>query len=511
MKKAVKRLIYGRTAIVVLCLLVQAGILALSFIYLSRYITVVFGSFTVLSALVTIHIMNTSDNPYYKLAWIIPVLVVPVFGTLFYLWAILQPGPRAIHKRYEAATRKMLPSLQQNPAVLEEIAAQSAGEACFVQYMNRYANAAVYNNTHVAYLPLGEDKMAAMLVALENAHTFIFLEYFIVEYGEFWGKVLEVLKRKAAEGVEVRFMYDGTCEFALLPHFYPKELAKHGIKAKAFCPLSPVFSTHQNNRDHRKICVVDNKTGFTGGVNLGDEYINKTAPHGHWKDTAVQLDGKAVRGLTMLYLQMWNTSEKQLPDENEHKKYLSPYSVPGSGYVLPYGDSPLDGESVGLQVYIDILNRAQKYVHIMTPYLIIDNQMEAALKYAAKRGVTVKIIMPHIPDKAPILWLGRTFYAELLASGVEIYEYTPGFVHAKVFVSDGVRATVGTINLDYRSLYLHFECGAYLYQNSAIADIAADYAETLAKCQKITPDFCRRLPWYQKTTGRFLRLFAPLM
>lgn len=508
MKKAMKHIIYGRTVIVVLCLLIQIATLAVSFFYLEKYITLIFGSFTVLSLIVTIYIINSNQSPYYKLAWVMPVLVMPVFGTLFYLWVELQPGPKAIHKRVKQTTERMLPYLAQNKEIADEISALDAVEASFVHYMNTCANAAIYKNTQTTFFPSGEAKMAALLPALENAKEFIFMEYFIVEYGLFWESVLAILKRKAAEGVEVRMMYDGSCEFALLPHFYPAQLAKFGIKAKAFSPFSPVFSTHQNNRDHRKICVIDGKIGITGGINLGDEYINAVTVHGHWKDTAVMLQGDAVRGLTMLYLQLWSVREKQ---EDDCAAYLRDASVQAKGYVLPYGDSPLDHESVGQQVYMDILNRAEHYVYIMTPYLIIDDQMQHALTYAAKRGVDVRIMMPHVADKPPVWYLGRTYYRHLIESGVRVYEYTPGFVHAKIFVSDDKRATVGTVNLDYRSLYLHFECGAYLFETPSIADIATDYQETLLQCEEITVEICKKIPLWQWLFGRILRLFAPMM
>ncbi|MEG1406827.1 MAG: cardiolipin synthase [Ruthenibacterium sp.] len=508
MKKAMKRVIYGRTIIVVLCLLIQLATLFVSFFYLEKYITFIFGSFTVLSLIVTIYIINTNQSPYYKLAWIIPVLVIPVFGTLFYLWVELQPGPKAIHKRVKQTTERMLPALAQNKEIADEISAIDAGEASFVHYMNRYANSAIYKNTQATFFASGEEKMAALLPELENAKEFIFMEYFIVEYGLFWESVLAILKRKAAEGVEVRMMYDGSCEFALLPHFYPAELAKFGIKAKAFSPFSPVFSTHQNNRDHRKICVIDGKIGITGGINLGDEYINAVTVHGHWKDTAIMIKGDAVRGLTMLYLQLWSVREKQ---DDDYTAYLRDVPMPAKGYIMPYGDSPLDKESVGQQVYMDILNRAEQYVYIMTPYLIIDDQMQHALTYAAKRGVDVRIIMPHVPDKPPVWYLGRTYYRHLIEAGVRVYEYTPGFVHAKIFISDNKRATVGTVNLDYRSLYLHFECGAYLFETPVIADIMTDYHETLLQCEEVTVETCKKIPMLQWLFGRILRLFAPLM
>ena len=277
-----------------------------------------------------------------------------------------------------------------------------------------------------------------------------------------------------------------------------------------FSPVKPALSTTQNNRDHRKILVIDGKVAFNGGINLGDEYINKIERFGHWKDTAVMITGDAVKSFTLMFLQMWNINER---NHDDFKKYIhigvEEQNV--KGYVMPYGDSPLDNENVGETVYLDILATAKKYVHIMTPYLIIDNEMMTALTYAAKRGIDVKLILPHIPDKKSAFMLARTYYPELLEAGVKIYEYTPGFVHAKVFASDDVKAVVGTINLDFRSLYLHFECGTFFYKVPTISFIEEDFQATLKKCKQITMEDYHKLNILYKIGGGFLKLIAPLM
>ena len=278
-----------------------------------------------------------------------------------------------------------------------------------------------------------------------------------------------------------------------------------------FSKVRPILSSYQNNRDHRKICVIDGKVGFTGGINLADEYINEVEKFGHWKDTAVLLEGEAVQNLTILFLQMWNITNHR--PEN-YEKYLTPKEKgikKELGFVLPYGDSPFDREIIGEQVYFHILNHAKKYVHIMTPYLILDNEMLTTLKFAAKCGIEVIIIMPHIPDKWYAFLLAKTYYEELMEAGVKIYEYTPGFVHAKVFVSDNDTATVGTINLDYRSLYHHFECGTFIYNNPVVWEIERDFQETLKKCEKVTKGTLKRRGVLQRIVGRVLRLVAPLM
>jgi len=324
-----------------------------------------------------------------------------------------------------------------------------------------------------------------------------------------WGRILKILEEKVRQGVEVHIMYDGTCALFRLPYHYPEKLKKLGIKCKMFSPIRPFVSTHYNNRDHRKILVIDGHTAFTGGVNLADEYINRRRLYGHWKDVSVMLQGEAVRSFTLMFLQMWDLTERT----EDFSTYLRCDRIPETapGYVLPYGDSPMDHERVGEMVYLDIINRARKYVHIMTPYLILDSEMVTALTFAAKRGVDVAIILPHIPDKKYAFALAKTHYRELIEGGVRILEYTPGFVHAKTFVSDDTKAVVGSINLDYRSLYLHFECAAYLCDMPAVMDVEKDFRQTEAQCMAIRLEDLRKEKFYIRAIGWLLKVFAPMM
>ena len=306
-------------------------------------------------------------------------------------------------------------------------------------------------------------------------------------------------------------MYDGTCSLFQLPYGYPKELNSYGIQCKIFSPIRPVLSTTQNNRDHRKICVVDGKVGFTGGLNLADEYINEIVRFGYWKDTAILLRGDGVQSLTMLFLQMWNVTETRAENYKAYRTQMRTGFDEKNGFVIPYGDSPYDNENVGEEVYFHILNHAKKYVHIMTPYLIIDNEMLDTLTHVAKTGIEVSIIMPHIPDKWYAFAVAKTFYKDLIQSGVRIYEFTPGFVHAKSFVSDDDTAVVGSINLDYRSLYLHYECGVFIYDNPVVHKVEQDFQETLRQCHLITLDDVKKINPFMMLCGRVLRLIAPLM
>ena len=513
-RKKLLRLVFGRTTFVVLFLLIQLGILLMGVAWLEEHMLYFYGASVILSAVTLIYIISADESTSIKLSWVVPILVFPVFGTLFYLFVRLQIGTKLIGHRLKMTSAETAPYLKQDTETAERFNEMSSSQGNLVRYMNRFAGCPVYQNTAAQYFPLGDDMFVEMKRRLKAAKHFIFMEYFIVERGEMWNSILEILEEKVREGVEVRVMYDGMCCLMLLPYSYPKTLREKGIKCKMFSPIRPALSTHQNNRDHRKICVIDGHTAFTGGVNLADEYINRKVRFGHWKDTAVMVEGDAAVGFTMMFLQMWGVTEQE---KERYESYLKPadYRLPkdadASGFVIPYGDSPLDKENVGEQVYLDILGHAKKYVHIMTPYLILDDQMINALQYSAKRGVETIIIMPHIPDKMSAYLLARSYYEELLTAGVRIFEYTPGFVHGKVFTCDDEKAVVGTINLDFRSLYLHFECAAYFYKHPVVAQVEDDYQKTLEKCQEITIADCRNFPFFKRFMGKALRLFAPLM
>lgn len=526
--KSLLRIIFGRTAFMVLFLVIQLAVLFGCFKWLSGYIIYVYGGFTGLTVFVVIYILNKQEEPNYKLAWIIPILAFPIFGTLFYIYVELEIGTRLIAGRLRRIIGETEGELRQDSQVINNLRKDSQRVENLTHYMNQYGGYPVYQNTQAKYFPCGEIMFEELKRQLRAAKEFIFMEYFIIEKGTMWNSILEILEEKVKEGVEVRVMYDGMCWLTLLPYHYPQELEKKGIRCKMFAPVRPALSSYQNNRDHRKITVIDGHTAFTGGINLADEYINVKKRFGYWKDVALMIKGDGVKSFTMMFLQLWNVTEKQTDVYSRYirdnlgdnmRKSAGDVSVKTGkenfqeslGYIMPYADSPLDSETVGEHVYLDILYQAKKYVHIMTPYLILDNDMITALTYTAKRGVETIIIMPHIPDKLYAYLLARSYYRELLEAGVRIFEFTPGFVHGKAYVSDDETAVVGTINMDYRSLHLHFECAAYMYRNPAVMEVEEDYRNTLKQCQEITVEDCRKYPLYKKIAGGALRLFAPLM
>lgn len=503
------KIIFSRTVIFTISILIQVFIIFGIYYFFNEYITYFYLLFVVLGFSIIIDILNNESNPMFKLAWVIPILLIPVFGILIYIIFNNQIIVKKVNKRLDYTKNKTKKYLQQDIKIYEEIYHEDRHVANLVKYMNNYGYYPIYKNTDVKYYASGEEMYPDFIKELKSAKEFIFMEYFIVAHGKFCYSVLEILKEKVKDGVEVYFMYDGMCSMSLLSHNYPEILETYGIKCKMFNKVVPVLSTHQNNRDHRKITVIDGKISFTGGINIADEYINEVDRFGYWKDTAIKLNGEATNSFTIMFLSMWNVIEKRDIDYN---KYLRNYKVDkATGYVMPYGDNPLDKYEISKDIYLDLINTSTKYIHIMTPYLILDYEILSALKYAAKRGVETILIMPCIPDKWYTYMLARSYYTELLESNVKIYEYNNGFVHAKEFISDDLEAIVGSINLDYRSLYLHFECAAYMYKCKEIKNIEKDFEETLVKCIEITKESNKNYNIFKKIFGRILRLFAPIM
>ena len=509
-KLGLLRLVFSRSGLIILLLAVQVLFLFGIFGLFEDFLPHIYGGVVVFTIFMVLYLLNYNMDPTAKITWLVVVMLMPVFGALLFLYTQKNVGHRTLKKRYEAVSERTEKMLSQAKDTKEALKNQDPQVSAMTDYVHKSGCYPVYQNTSVKYFPLGEEKFRDMIAELKKAQHFIFLEYFIVDEGEMWGEILAILAKKAREGVDVRVMYDGTCELSTLSHDYPKRLEALGIKCKMFAPIKPFVSTHYNYRDHRKILVIDGQVAFNGGVNLADEYINRIVKYGHWKDTAVMLKGEAVQSFTRMFLHMWSLSEK----DTDFDRFLQvPAEVPENtrGFVMPYGDCPLDSDKVGEQVYMDLLNRAKNYIYIMTPYLILDGELENALKFAAKRGVDVRIMLPGIPDKYVPFALAYTHYRVLLDAGVKIYEYTPGFVHAKVFVSDDKEGVVGTINLDYRSLYHHFECATYLYDVDCIPEIKEDFLATQMKCREVKAEDLKKEPLKRRILGFLAKAVAPLL
>jgi cardiolipin synthase len=393
-------------------------------------------------------------------------------------------------------------------ALLEQ---QGAAAQTQSRYLEQSSLCPAHTHTETTYFPLGDEMFVRIKEELEKAQRFIFLQYFIIRPGVMWNEILEILCRKASQGVEVRVMYDDVGCLYTLPSNYERVLREKGIACKAFNRYRPVVSLRLNNRDHRKILIVDGEVGFTGGINLADEYINVEERFGHWKDSGVMLRGEAVWNFTVMFLSAWSYNEPKQEDVQCFRPQPGAALCAEDGVVQPYDDSPLDDQPVGANVYHNLISKATRYVYLTTPYLVIDDDMASALCVAAQSGVDVRIITPHIPDKKIVFELTRAHYLILLEAGVRIFEYTPGFIHAKNFVVDDQFATVGTVNMDYRSLYLHFECGVWMSGSSAIADVRRDFLDTQAVSQEITLETARLFSQRKRLYHALLRAFAPLL
>ena len=499
MKMAIKRGI-----IVILGLTLQILLSLSIYLFFVEHIFIINVFFKVLGLLLIFSLIRNSKNYSYTLPVIILLIIFPLIGTLLYIIIVKNKNNSKILKDIKQSENDNKKYLEQDERIREEFKDNSK-----IRYLSDFSGYPVTKNNDITYFPSGEDTFEVMIEELKKAEKFIFFEYFIVAHGKMWDSILKILEEKAKKGVDVRVMYDDLGCISTLEKNYPKELEKKGIKCVVFNKLNPIAGVIMNNRDHRKILVIDGKEAFSGGINIADEYINVNNKYGHWKDNGIFISGDAVWNYTVMFLTMWNAFRKQ--DEDFKKfKYNFKDKPEKNGYIVPYGETPLDEEITGEDVYLNIINQANHYVYIFTPYLIIDTDMINALNLAVKRGVDVRIIIPGIPDKKIVYTLSESYVEPLVKGGVKIYKYTPGFVHSKVFVSDDTVATVGTINMDYRSLYLHFECGCYFEKIDVIKDIKKDFIDTMEKSYQISEKEAYPKP-LKAIWQAVLRLVAPLM
>ena len=456
---------------------------------------------------VFLYIINKDESIEFKLPWIILILLMPIAGSFMYILLSSDGYSKIEQGRFKKHIQKC--KEYDNDEKLKDI--KNKGAYLQAKYLCSSSEISIYDNSKVTYYKIGEDFNKALVDELKKAEKFIFMEYFIVEKGKMFNPILEILKEKAQNGVEVYFMYDDFGCITTLSESYYKELESFGIHAIPSIKFIAKFSNIHNNRDHRKITVIDGKVGFTGGINIADEYINEKEKHGHWKDTAIKIEGAAVKNLTKLFLGTWNFQNKEML---EYDKYLNVdcEKFTTDGLVIPYGDGPnlFYNESIGKNVYLNMIHMAKKYIYITTPYLICDNELLNALRLASKRGVDVRIITPHIPDKKWVFLMTRSNYYNLVKDGVKIYEYESGFIHAKEFVCDDMFATCGTINLDYRSLTHHFECGAWIYNMDTIKDMKKDILDTMNKSIEIDLKKSKLKGW-EKLLAEFMKIYTPLM
>lgn len=496
--------------LIIVLVLIQLALLFVIYTKFKSYLKYFTPAMTIITIAMITHIIDKDMNPAFKISWMAPISVFPAFGTMLYLFLHTIPGNKIGINSLKENIKKTKPYLFQNKdhlGEMEEYASEFKGLADYVHKMGPYP---VYKNTKVDYYENTVEGFDALFSAMRQAKEFIFAEYFILKPGKILDEFVSILEEKVKEGVEVRFMFDAISMFNL-PRNFEEDLRSKGIEVKIFAPVSPFLSTYQNNRDHRKVLVIDNDLAFSGGVNLADEYANLIEVYGHWKDNVIRIRGEAVKSMTAIFLQMWNIFAD---GKEDYDKYLAPRDgfFPNSDeYVIPYADAPGDGESLAKNVYLYMIYEAKKYIHIMTPYLVLDNEVLTALTFAAKRGIDVKIIMPHIPDKKIPFAVARSYYKDLIPEGVKIYEYTPGFVHSKVVIIDGEATTVSTVNMDFRSMYLNFENGVFVHGIETASSVEEDFQNTLAVSQRIDIEYYQSFPRKYRFFAAFMRIFGPLM
>lgn len=526
--KRLLKMIFGRLTVVLAAIILQIFFLVYVVFQIGAEYRIAETLIQLAVVIIVFWILNDWMDPSYKLLWSILILTVPVVGLVLYYLMGQSRLTRQVRRRYEEAVSICRPLMSQKESVLSRLQEESPAAARQSRYLSQNMNFPLYGNTETLFFPTGEEMFERLKEELLKAEHFIFIEYFIVAEGQMWDEMLEILEKKVSEGVDVRLIYDDIGSIGTLPMGYFKKMRAKGIKCMAFNRFVPVMSIFLNNRDHRKILVIDGHTAFTGGINFADEYINRISRFGYWKDNGIMLHGDAAFSFTLMFLQMWAVITKDDRELKEAARFAgqkdilmgkkAPFSsrfyhreqFQSDGYVQPYCDTPLDRETVGENVYLNLISQAHDYVWIYTPYLIIDSEMMSALTIAAKSGVDVRIVTPGIPDKQIAYLLTRSCYGQLIDAGVKIYEYTPGFLHAKTVVSDDKAATIGSINFDYRSLYLHFECGVWMYGTKAVAQIKNDCLETFGKCRRISEDWIRK-NIFLRLAAAVLKPLAPLL
>lgn len=507
--KKVAKFLQSRMFITALLMLFQVIVFIVFIGFLANKFSVYYILSMVLAALVVMDIANDKMNPSYKLPWAILVLAVPIIGTPLYILFAKSKQSRRISKRFKNYRTLMRNTLPNPEDPLSDIALEEPEIARQMRYVEKTAYAPVYANTEAVYFPSGEEYFSAVLKEIEKAEKFVFLEYFIIENGKMLDSVLEILRQKVAEGVEVRIMYDDIGTINKLPKKFDKSLESMGFRVSVFNKMKPSLDAFLNYRDHRKILVVDGNVGFTGGINLADEYINEIERFGHWKDTGIMLRGQAVTKLTETFLQLWHFSRGET--KIDYKEYASTLTCPSDGYIQPFADGPSTDDLTAELCYMGLINSATDHFYVTTPYLILDNEMTTALCHAAKSGVDVRIITPHIPDKKTVMAVTRSNYRALLTSGVRIFEYTPGFIHAKSISMDGKVCIVGTANFDFRSLYLHFENCVLCYKTKCVADVERDFLETQELSREVTMQEIKKKGALYGVLQAILKVFSPLM
>ncbi len=502
------KILSSRLFIVSVLIFIQIAVIVLPMVFLSAFYIPLFLLFQLLSFIIATNIVNRNNNPDFKIAWLVPVLCFPVGGALLYIMF----GRTHLNKKNTAKLRTAVESsagiIKPDNELLDMIGEKNAHIRREASYIINNSRSNIYAFTETKFLNPGILFFDDLILELRKAEKYIFLEYFIIGDGEMWQQIFTILKEKVQAGVEVRLLYDDIGTINLLPVNFPDIMHSHGIQTVVFNPYKPSLDRFMNYRDHRKFAIIDGKVAFTGGINISDEYINRKERFGFWEDSCVKLDGDAVTKVVVLYLEMWHfaTGEPQ-----DYSKYIVEYQGRNDGFVIPFSDEPLIRGLIHENAYLNVIDNAKKYVYICTPYLILDDVVENALIRAARSGIDVKIITPHIPDKKIIFEMTQANYERLIDCGVGIYEFVPGFIHTKMIISDDLTAIVGTCNFDYRSFYLHFENGVWMYKSKAVLQARDSFMNSLSVSEKITPEFCKNVSFGRRMLRSLIKVLSPLL
>ncbi|MCR5188576.1 MAG: cardiolipin synthase [Treponema sp.] len=509
-KAILRKSIYSRIVLNFFLIALQIAVFTLFLLEFQSKLEVYFGASLILSTGFMIYLSNCSGKNEYKIAWLLPTVIFPLFGVSAYILYHTNLGGRNLRKKLKILKEKTNSCLPPKEASLELLKKYPEIQG-LATYLINSGSYYPHVNTSVTYFSSGEAFYPDMFQAIRNAKKFIFMEFFIIEVDETWALLVELLEQKVKEGLEVRVMFDGLGSPVASQKIYQKYLRERGIRVHSFLPLVPFFSTQQNNRDHRKIVIIDGEVAYTGGVNISNQYMNRGENRfSYWKDNAVRLEGPAIQNFMLMFLQTWNVGEKEKDDFVRLINFPYPEKE-ARGLVIPYGDDAFNQEDIAESVYLDLIAKADKYLYITSPYMVIDNQMQSALIYAVKRGVDVRVIVPSVPDHFLTFCIGKTYLKTLQENGIKVYTYQKGFIHSKTFICDDIIATVGSVNLDYRSLFYHFECGLLMYDTAAVLDARDDFEETLKDCQMMDKDSYKKIPSYQRAIGRVFRIFASLI
>ena len=508
-----------RLVTIIVLFLCQAAFLILSLSYLNIFAISFYILFQIIATITAIRVIATNQNPSYKIAWISLILAIPFLGVVFYsIWGSAR-NPSRIKRRVPILKKLPISDYSGSRDVSHKLAAEYPFQAQTSRFLSN-SGFPLYADTKTTYYNLGDTFFPALLEAIRNAQHYIFLEFFIISKGRMWDTLYKALAERADAGVEVRVLYDDLGSMTTLDKSFPRQYARENLKIAVFNPVKPLLGNfHINYRNHQKICVIDGRIGFTGGVNIADEYINLVDAFGHWKDSGLRLEGPGVRSMTVMFLQMWNYGQRNVQkDQLDHLRKYFPGDAAfadtkeAKGFVQPLCDGPLDAENRPMEyVYMQMINSARRYIYITTPYLVLDNEMSTALCIAAKSGVDVRIMTPGIPDKKSVFALTRSFYGRLLSAGVRIFEYEPGFIHAKNVVSDDECALVGTVNMDFRSFYMHYENAVWTCGTPVVQDLRQDFVKTQQVCREITYEAWRNRPRWYKIIQSILNIFAPML